>query len=88
MTNSDDQPLSKQERQRIHDEIRRIAAEATMAHTMSDQESQEAMINIELDNVIEDHQKRIDKLRDQDPVGYGAFGDNPEWIEKQLGDDG
>lgn len=90
MTGSDDHgdDHSDQQRrdQRRHqlDEVNRVTAEAAMAHSMTDEESYEAMLNIELENIAEDVAQRLEKLPDQDPVGYGFFGDRPQWIDRQL----
>lgn len=84
----DQPPLSKQERQRMLEQVREMLGEALVAHELSDAESVEAMNNIVLDDIIEDHQKRIDKLWHDDVLGMVAFGDDPGWIEKRLSDDG
>jgi hypothetical protein len=83
---SDDDQRKWEERQRGLEQVREMLGQALIAHEMSDEESYEAMINIDLDNVAEDVQQRLDNLPDEDPIGYGAFGDNPEWIDRQLGD--
>lgn len=44
------------------------------------------MIAIDLENIVDDEQQRLQKLRDEDPIGFGAFGDRAEWIDKRLGD--
>lgn len=53
MNNPDgNQPLTKQERQRMHDQIREMHGQALTAHTMSDAESIEAMLVIAVENVF------------------------------------
>jgi hypothetical protein len=51
MTADDDQ-RKREQRQRMHDEIRRIAAEMTMAHTMTDEESAEALLAIAVEDAF------------------------------------
>lgn len=85
MTNTDDQPLTKEQRQQIHDQIRQILGAALVAHELTNEESYEALIVLDIEEV---QQRLLQKLWDNDTVGMVAFGqDSDEWIEKRLGDD-
>jgi hypothetical protein len=68
------------ERQRIMAEIRQKAGEAAIAHTMSDQESELAMLGLGL----ADEQEQLERLWDEDTFGMVAFGDDDAWVDKRL----
>jgi hypothetical protein len=71
---------SYEDRQRVMREIRERAAQVATAHTMSDDESELALLGLGLD----DHQAALEKLADTDPVGFIAFADRPGWVESRL----
>jgi hypothetical protein len=75
--------MTDEERQRIVREIRERTSEAAAAHSLSDDESERAMVDMALD---EAEQAMLQRLSDDDPVGFVAFADRPGWIGKRLDD--
>ena len=72
----------------MHDVIRQILGQALVAHVLTDQESEEAMLDQRLDAEQERLERLLAQLWDKDPIGMAAFGDKPEWLAKRLGDNG
>lgn len=60
----DDSDERRTERQRRIDEVRKALSEAHAAHSLSDEESELAMLNMHLDA----EQQRLDDLMDDDPL--------------------
>ena len=77
-TNDDDE--KRDERKRILEEVRQRVGEASAAHSMSDDESEMAMLAMQLDA----EQQRLKQLEHDDTVGFIWFGDNDDWIDKRL----
>jgi hypothetical protein len=62
MSDTDDDDQRKwEQRQRGLDEIRRIHGEALVAHSMTDQESAEALLVLDLEDAYADIDKRLGK---------------------------
>ncbi len=57
MSHSDDDQRKRAHREREHQQLRQMLAEAKMAHTMSDEESYEAMLVIAVDDAFESEDK-------------------------------
>ena len=75
--------MTDDDRQRIIREIRERAHEAATAHSLSDDESERALLDMGLD---EAEQAMLQRLFDADPLGFTAFADRPGWIGKRLDD--
>ena len=87
MTDTDDEQQQKRdERQRMLDVVRQILGEALVAHGLTDEESESAMFDMQLDAEQERLEQLLAQLWDKDPIGMGAFGDRPEWLAKRLGE--
>ena len=71
---------TRDERRRILDEVREMLGEAKVVHSMSDEESEHALLAIQLD----DQQQRLDELAEDDPVGFAMFGDDDGWLDRRL----
>ena len=71
---------TRDERRRILDEVREMLGEAKVAHSMSDEESEHALLAIQLD----DQQQRLDEMAEDDPVGFAMFGDDDGWLDRRL----
>ncbi len=72
--------MNREERKRIVSETRERLQEAVTAHTVSDEESALALIDMHLD----DRQAALEQLQRDDPLGFGMFGEYDVWIERQL----
>jgi hypothetical protein len=82
-----DQRSKCEERRRHVAEVRERLAVAKMAHTMTDEESQQALIVLDLEDVQERLEKRLINLWDEDAVGMAVFGESYAWVDKRLGDE-
>jgi hypothetical protein len=72
--------MDAEERRRIVREIRERAAEAAISHTLSDDESELALLGMGLADEFD----ALERLERNDPVGVAMFGDRPDWWERQL----
>lgn len=79
-TRKDTPHMNREERKRIVSETRERLQEAVTAHTVSDEESALALIDMHLD----DRQAALEQLQRDDPLGFGMFGEYDVWIERQL----
>jgi hypothetical protein len=64
----------REERQRILDDIDERLGEALVAHSMSDDESEEAVLDMALD----EQQQQLERLWHDDPVGCIWAGDDDD----------
>jgi hypothetical protein len=71
---------TRDERNQWLAEVRRLLAEAKMAHSLSDDESELVLLDLELDR----EQHRLDQLAHTDPIGFAWFGHDDDWINKRL----
>jgi hypothetical protein len=76
----DDEQRKREQRKRDLERVSEILAEAVMAHSLTDEESEEAMLAMRLDA----EQKRFEKLLDEDPIGAVFHADDDEWIDGAL----
>ena len=72
--------MTDEERQRIVREIRERASEAAAAHSVSDDESELALLEVQLD----DEHQALKRLEHEDPVGAIWFGDRDDWVDARL----
>ena len=83
MTAHDDNEQQKRAgRRRILDEVNQRLREALVAHSVTDDESELAMVNDDLDT----EQQRLDQVAHNDPLGVAWFGNDDSWIDKRLSD--
>lgn len=47
-------------------------------------DEREVLALAQLDASLDDHQRRLDRLAHEDPVGLVWFGDNDEWIDRRT----
>jgi hypothetical protein len=85
MTDHNSDQQKREQRKRQLDEVSRILGEALVAHSMTDQESEEAMLAIAVDDHLTDQQVKLQRLWDVDAVGMAAFGDDDGWVDRRLG---
>jgi hypothetical protein len=75
---------SYEHRQRKLAQIREAAGEAVIAPSVPDDANVLELLNRQLD----DEQAALQRLVDDDPVGFVAFGqDDDTWLDKRLGRD-
>lgn len=65
MSDHSDNQRKREERRRQLAQVRRILAEAKTAHTLSDRESHEAQLDLDLT----DHGEALEQLAHDDPIG-------------------
>lgn len=72
--------MTNEERRRAMREIREQAAEAATAHSIPDDVAELALLYQGLD----DEQELLQQLAHDDLVGFIAFGDDDQWVDKRL----
>jgi hypothetical protein len=41
-----------------------------------------------MDEVVDEHQAALERIADADPLGFIAFSDRDDWLDKRLGGGG